>query len=52
MKEHTFDRSDFRTIEGGYSLFEDLLNSLNIPEDEREGIDRVTVQIDDYEIED
>ena len=53
MREHTFYRSDFRMVQDGSGddFFDELLEALGIPEEKREGIDEITVNIELLEVQ-
>jgi hypothetical protein len=51
MKTITLYRNDFKDHSGGISFFEDVLSDLGINESERNNIDIISFNVDNYEIE-
>ena len=49
MEEVTLMRSDFRGEQEGISLFDDVLESLGIPEEDRKNIDTVNLKVESVE---
>lgn len=46
IKELTLYRRDFRDPTGEVDFFDDLLNDLDIPKDQRDNIDEIDLEVD------
>lgn len=51
MARITLRLTDFRDDEDGESAFNKVLDALEIPEDERDYLEGVTLSVDDFETE-